>query len=253
MSAPLALDLQQPLTDGITTITTFIPKLIGFLIILIVGYFIAKIVSKVVAKLLQKVGFDEAVEKGPVKQALDKSSFDASDIVAKLVFYAIFIPFLAAAVGTLGIAALTQPLNAFILLIPKIIVAIIIIVVGGVVAGAAKKLIESALGGLSYGAALANGVGVLIMLIFVKAALDQVGIATTVTGPILIAILATVSGILIVGVGGGLIKPMQSRLEQSLTKASDEASKAKQEAQASKGQQRSEPSRAARSVRADGR
>lgn len=253
MSVPLALDLQQPVTDGFRSVATFIPKLLGFLIILIIGYVIAKVVSKIVSRLLEKVGFDKAVEKGPVKQALDKSSFDASDIVAKLVFYAIFIPFLAAAVGALGIAALTQPLNAFILLIPKIIVAIIIIVVGGVVAGAAKKLIDSALGGLSYGSALANGVGVLIMLIFVKAALDQVGIATTVTGPILIAILATVAGILIVGVGGGLIKPMQSRLEQSLTKASDEASKAKQQVQDSKeGQQRSEPSRAAASVRADG-
>ena len=102
--------------------------------------------------------------------------------------------------------------------------------IGGVIAGAAKKLIEGALGGLSYGAMLANGVSVLILLVFLKAALDQVGIATTVTGPLLIAILATVGGILIVGVGGGLIKPMQSRLEQSLTKASDEASRAKQEA-----------------------
>lgn len=233
MSAPLALDLEQPVTDGISSITTFVPKLVGFLVILLVGYFIAKIVSKIVSKLLEKVGFDQAVEKGPVKQALDKSKFDASDIVAKLVFYAIFIPFLAAAVGTLGIAALTQPLNAFILLIPKIIVAIIIIVVGGVVAGAAKKLIEGSLGGLSYGAMLANAVSVLILLGFVKAALDQVGIATTVTGPLLYAILGTVAGVIIVGAGGGLIKPMQGRWESMLTKAETESSNVKQQASSS--------------------
>lgn len=239
MSAPLALDLEQPVTEGISSITTFVPKLVGFLVILLVGYFIAKIVSKIVSKLLEKVGFDQAVEKGPVKQALDKSKFDASDIVAKLVFYAIFIPFLAAAVGTLGIAALTQPLNAFILLIPKIIVAIIIIVVGGVVAGAAKKLIEGSLGGLSYGAMLANAVSVLILLGFVKAALDQVGIATTVTGPLLYAILGTVAGVIIVGAGGGLIKPMQGRWESMLNKAETESSNVKQQASSSS------PSRAA--------
>jgi hypothetical protein len=34
-----------------------------------------------------------------VKKALAKSQYDASDIVAKLVFFAVFIPFLSMAVG----------------------------------------------------------------------------------------------------------------------------------------------------------
>jgi len=228
----VAVDLGSTVEDGVRTVTTFVPKLIGFLVILLVGYFIAKAIAKILDKVLEKVGFDAAVEKGPIKQALSKSQYDASDIVSKLVFYAIFIPFLSAAVGTLGIVALQRPLEQFIALIPQIIVAVIIIVVGGVVAGAVKKLIENTLGGLSYGTLLANGVSVLVLLVFLKAALDQVGVATTVTGPILIAILATVAGILIVGVGGGLIKPMQHRLEQSLTKASDEAKNAKSQVQA---------------------
>ena len=226
-----AVDFESTVTDGFRTVATFVPKLIGFLVILLIGFIIARVVAKILDKVLERVGFDAAVEKGPVKQALSKSKYDASDIVSKLVFYAIFIPFLSAAVGTLGINALQRPLEQFIALIPQIIVAVILVVIGGVVAGAAKKLIEGALGGLSYGKVLANGVSVLILLVFLKAALDQVGIATTVTGPILIAILATVSGILIVGIGGALITPMRGRLEQALTKASDEASTAKQQAQ----------------------
>jgi hypothetical protein len=47
-------------------------------------------------------------------------------------------------------------------------------------------------------------------------------VATTVTTPILVAVLATVAGILIVGVGGGLIKPMQARAEQWLSRAESE-------------------------------
>jgi len=232
MTQPLAaVDFSGAVTDGFRTVATFVPKLIGFLVILLVGYFIAKIVAKLVDKVLERVHFDEAVEKGPVKKALSRSQYDASDIVSKLVFYAIFIPVLSAAVGTLGIEALREPLAQFIALIPKIIVAVIIVVVGGVVAGAVKKLIEASLGGLSYGRFLADAVGVLVILGFLKAALDQVGIATSVTGPLLYAILGTVAGILIVGVGGGLIKPMQSRLEDALTKASDEAQAAKGQVQ----------------------
>ena len=227
MSAPLALDLEGPVTDGFRTVMTFIPKLLGFLIILLVGYFVAKLVAKVVDKLLERAGFDRAVERGGIKKALANSQYDASDIVAKLVFFALFIPFLSAAVGTLGIAALQEPLSAFIALIPRIIVAILLVVIGAVIAGTVKSFITNALGGLSYGKILANVASILVLLGFVKAALDQVGIATSVTGPLLYAILGTVAGVIVVGAGGGLIKPMQGRWESMLNKAETEGANAK--------------------------
>jgi hypothetical protein len=225
------MDIGNSVTAGFTTFMTFIPKLLGFLVILLVGYFVAKIVSKLVDKALERVGFDRAVEKGGIKKALANSQYDASDIVAKLVFFAVFIPFLSAAVGALGIQALQEPLSAFIALIPRIIVAIVLVVLGAVIAGAVKNLIQNSLGGLSYGKALANIASILILIGFVKSALDQVGIATTVTGPLLYAILGTVAGVVIVGAGGGLIKPMQHRWEDMLNKAEDETKNIKNEAQ----------------------
>jgi hypothetical protein len=223
MSAPLALDLETPVRDGFSTVATFIPKLVGFLVILLVGWFVAKLVAKLVDKGLEKAGFDRAVERGGIKKALVKSSYDASDIVAKLVFFAVFIPFLSAAVGTLGIRALEQPMAAFIALIPRIIVAVVLVVVGAVIAGTVKSFLSNTLGGLSYGNALATAASVLVLLGFVKSALDQVGIATTVTGPLLYTVLGTVAGVIVVGAGGGLIKPMQSRWESMLNKAESES------------------------------
>ncbi|MEX2289789.1 MAG: hypothetical protein WD794_05615 [Mycobacteriales bacterium] len=225
MSAPLALDLEGPVTDGFRSVATFIPKLLGFLVILLVGYVVAKLVAKLVDTLLERAGFDRAVERGGIKRALARSSYDASDIVAKLVFFAIFIPFLSAAVSALGIAALQQPLAAFIALIPNILVAIVLVVIGAVFASTVKTFLSNILGGLSYGTILANAASLLVLLLFVKSALDQVGVATTVTGPLLYAILATVAGVIIVGAGGGLIKPMQSRWEDLLSKAGDEKDK----------------------------
>ncbi len=229
-----AVDFGGAVTDGFRTIATFLPKLIGFLLILIIGYFIAKVISKVVAKLLQKVGFDKAVEKGGIKKALAKSNYDASDIVAKIVFFAIFIPVLSAAIGQLGIAALEAPLAEFIKLIPKILVAIVLVVIGAAIAGALKKLITDALGGLSYGSALGTAASALVLVLFVKAALDEVGIATNVTSAVLYTVLATIAGVTIVGVGGGLIGPMQSRWEQNLSKASQESTNIKSQMQSSK-------------------
>ena len=42
------------------------------------------------------------------------------------------------------------------------------------------------------------------------------------TTPVLIAVLATIAGILIVGVGGGLVRPMQQRWERALTRYDEE-------------------------------
>ena len=224
-----AVDVGGSVHDGLSAVATFVPKLVGFLLILIVGYLIAKFIAKLVDKLLEKVGFDGAVEKGGIKKALAKSSFDASDIVAKIVFFAIFIPVLSAAIGVLGIAALTAPLAAFIALIPKILVAVVLVVVGAALAGAVKSLISNSLGGLSYGNGLATAVGALIVVLFVKAALDEVGIATNVTNAVLYTALAIVAGVTIVGVGGGLVKPMQHRWDGILDKASQETQNIKQQ------------------------
>jgi hypothetical protein len=225
MSTTLAVDWDGAITDGFRDVATFIPKLLGFLLILIVGYVIAKLVAKLVDTLLERAGFDRAVERGGIKKALATSSYDASDIVAKLVFFAIFIPVLSAAIGVLGIAALQEPLAAFIALIPKIIVAIVLVVIGAVIASAAKAFIANALAALSYGRILANAAAVLILFGFVKAALDEVGIATVVTTALLYTVFAAVAGVIVVGVGGGLIKPMQSRWESMLNKADTEKDK----------------------------
>ena len=222
MSAPLAVDVETPVRAGLTSVATFIPRLLGFLVILVVGYVIAKAIAKLVDKGLEKAGFDRAVERGGIKKALAKSSYDASDIVAKLVFFAIFIPVLSMAFGVLGIVALQQPLAAFIALIPKILVAIVLVVIGALLAGVAKSFISTALGGLSYGNAVATAAAVLILFGFVKSALDQVGVATVVTTALLYTVFAAVAGVVVVGVGGGLIKPMQSRWENLLNKADEE-------------------------------
>ena len=223
-------NLENGLRDGISTIANFLPKLVLFLIILIVGLLIAKAISKAINALLEKVGFDRAVERGGVKKALEGSKMDASDILAKLVYYALALFVLQLAFGVFGPNPISDLLTEVIRFIPSLVVAIIILVVASAIAAGVKALVQNSLGGLSYGRTLANIASIFILFLGIVAALNQVGVATTVTTPVLIAILATISGVIIVGAGGGLIKPMQHRWEGYLTKAETEAPRIKQEA-----------------------
>ena len=127
------------------------------------------------------------------------------------------------AFGVWGPNAISDLIRGVVAWLPRAFIAIVIVVVAAAIANAVRDLVSGALGGLSYGKVLADLVAVFILALGVIAALNQVGIATTVTTPVLIAVLATVAGILIVGVGGGLVKPMQSRWDGWLDRAAEES------------------------------
>jgi hypothetical protein len=225
------MDFPAVLQDGLAAVIAFVPLALLFLLILVVGLIVAKVISKALDKLLEKVGFDRLVERGGIKKALAGSKLDASDIVAKIVYYTLVLFVLQFAFGVFGPNPVSDLLQGIIGFLPKIIVAIIIVVIASAIAAGAKGLIQNTLGGLSYGKLLGNVVAVFILFLGITAALNQIEVATTVTTPILIAVLAIIAGVIIVGAGGGLIKPMQARWEAMLTKAEEEAPKIQQHAQ----------------------
>ena len=226
--------MRDALRDGLTTIAEFVPKLALFLVILVIGIIIAKVIAKALNALLERTGFDRAVERGGIKRALSSSKMDASDIVAKLIYYTLLLFVLQLAFGVFGANPISRLIEDVIRFLPSLVVAIIILVVAASIAAAVKGLLENMIGGLSYGRALANIASAFIIFLGVIAALNQIGVATSVTTPVLITVLATIGGIAIIGVGGGLVRPMQQRWENWLNRAENEFPQAKAAAEAYK-------------------
>src|ERR671939_461818 len=224
-----AVDWESGVSSAWRNVIEFVPKLVVFVIILLIGWLVARVLQRVTNSVLERVGFDRAVERGGVGAALARSNYDASDIVAKLVYYAIWLIALQLAFGVFGPNPISNLLSQLVEWLPRLVVAIIIVVIAAAIAKAVKDLITAALGGLSYGKLLANIASVFILGLGVIAALNQVGIATAVTTPVLVAVLATIAGILVVGVGGGLVRPMQYRWERWLANAEAEAPRIRQQ------------------------
>ncbi|MEH1098999.1 mechanosensitive ion channel family protein [Micromonospora sp. CPCC 205561] len=217
------VDIGDAVADMWRSVLLFVPRAIAFIAILVVGWLIARAVLKIVDTVLERLNFDKAVERGGVKRALERTKYDASDILAKLAYYAVLLFTLQFAFGVWGPNAISDLIGGVVAWLPRAFVAIVIVVVAAAIANAVRDLVTGALGGLSYGKILADLVAVFIIALGVIAALNQVGIATTVTTPVLIAVLATVAGILIVGVGGGLVKPMQNRWDGWLNRMAEES------------------------------
>ena len=225
-------NVMTALRDGLSLVFTFVPKLLLFLIIFLIGFLIAKALRKAVNVILERVGFDKAVERGGIGRALASSKYDASDLIATLVYYAVILITLQLAFGAFGPNPISDLLSRIVAFLPSLAVAIIIVVIAAAIAAAVKDLITGAMGALSYGKVLANIASIFIIGLGVIAALSQIGVAVAVTLPVLITVLATVAGILVVGVGGGLITPMRQRWETILNRAEQEAPRAAAEARA---------------------
>jgi Conserved TM helix len=222
------------LGDAWASMATFLPKLVGFLLILIIGYFIAKAIANILDKVLERVGFDQAVERGGVGKALESSKYDASSILGKIVFYALFLFVLQLAFGVFGPNPISDLIRGVIAYLPNVFVAIVIVVIGAAIAAALKEVIEAALGGLSYGRALAFTASTLVLAVAVFAALDQLNIAPNIVNGLFYALLAIIVGSAVIAIGGGGIKTMGQYWERAAQKAEQESSSIKEEAQGSK-------------------
>jgi Conserved TM helix len=222
MNQPLAsFQISNSIQNLLDTVFHSIPKILVFLVILVIGWIVAKALGRIVDVVLRRIKFDHFVERGVVGQALARSNTDATTLISKIVYYAILLVTLQMAFGVWGPNPISTMLNAVVGWLPKAIVAIIIIVIASAIARVVKDLINGAIGGLSYGPFLASVASIIIALGAI-AALNQVGIAAAITQPILYTVLLTAGAVVAIGVGGGLIRPMQERWERMLSVAERE-------------------------------
>lgn len=226
------INIGQGIQDAWRQIATFVPRLVAFLVILFIGWIVAKALEKIVNKILDRVGFERAVERSGVRRWLERSKYDASSLLARIVFYAIILVTLQIAFSVFGPNPISALLTAVVAWPPMALVAIVIIVVAGAIARGVRDILNGALGGLSYGRWIATAAAVFIWALGIIAALNQIGVATTVTTPVLITVLATIGAIAAIGVGGGLVRPMQQRWERWLGRIEEEAPQAKAHAEA---------------------
>ena len=223
MAQPLAsVDVSQSFQNLLDTVVHAIPKILVFLVILVVGWLVARILARVADLILRRAHFDRFVERGVVGQALTRSHADATALIVRIAYYTILLIALQMAFGVFGPNPISAMLNAIVAWLPRAVVAIIIIVIASAIAKVVKDLIIGAIGGLSYGNLLASIASVIIIALGAIAALNQVGIAAGVTQPVLYTVLLTAGAVVAIGVGGGLIKPMQARWERMLSAAERE-------------------------------
>jgi hypothetical protein len=174
-----AIHVGDSVQRGLDNLFAFVPRLIGFLIVLAIGYVIARVVKGVLVKLLGKVGIDRALHTGSTGQYVNKVAPDVrpSSLIGSLAFWFLFLGAIAIAVSQLGIPALNNFVQAIGAYIPNIIAAVLIFVIAGAVAAAVGGLVARTMGDTPTGKVVGSVVPVLVMAIATFMILNQLQIA----------------------------------------------------------------------------
>ena len=99
IQAAPGLDITGPLTDTLRAILLFLPKFAAFVAIVVVGWVASRLIKMAVRRALVRLGFDRAVQRSAVSRALARTRNEASELVARLVFYALALVTLQIAFG----------------------------------------------------------------------------------------------------------------------------------------------------------
>ncbi len=140
----IGVSIVNALNDAVKLILTFIPRLVGFLVILLVGWLIATLVSKALTLLLRKVGFDRMSERIGLTRFEGRMGvhMDSAGILGKIVFWFILLIFLVPAADALGVPAVSNILNELVAYIPNVFVAILVLFLGALAGTVVADLVR---------------------------------------------------------------------------------------------------------------
>jgi Conserved TM helix len=188
-------DIGSSLQTALTGLLAFLPKLIGFLVILIVGYVVARIVKAIIVKVLDRFHLDRRLHESPAGNYVERFSPGASPsrLVGGVSFWIIFIFALTAAIGALRIPAVTAFMNQVLAYLPNVIVAVLIFVIAAAVAGAAAGLAHRTMGDTPTGDLVKTAVPALVLSVAFFMILTQLKIAPSIVEILFTAIVGALA------------------------------------------------------------
>lgn len=189
--------IQTSVANGIAILLAGIPKIIGFLIILIIGWFIATLIAKAVLALLHAIKFNELADRAGIANFVRDMGVntDSSGVLADIVKWFIRLIVLVAAFDALGLPEVATLLNRLLLWIPNLIVALVVLVIGGLLAKAVYGMVRGAAAeaGISSAPILGSLAKYAVWGFAFLVAINQIGVASTLVDTLFMGFVAALA------------------------------------------------------------
>ncbi len=144
------------LSDSLTEITHFLPRLLVTIVVLILGWMLAKVARTGIMRLLTLLKFDRATEKSGLETFLKHAEMEVSiaSIIGNLAYWMIILLMIVTVANSLGLQMVADLFNKVVLYIPNVIVAILVLVFGTILARFINRMVFAWLSNVEFSGAL---------------------------------------------------------------------------------------------------
>jgi len=183
MIQDIADALVQSWHNFATAFVLFVPRLVAATIIFAGGFVVALVVRRTIRRLLAWLHFDRLSLRTGASDMLRVAEMPTAEVlVARIVFWIVWIGFIVSAVDTLQFQPFQGLVGEFFRFVPRFLVALLVLSLGFLIGNFLWRatLLSSVNAGLPGARLLSGALRVLVIAIGAVMALEQLGLATTV-------------------------------------------------------------------------
>jgi hypothetical protein len=165
------------LRDTISSILTYLPRIVAAIVILVIGWILGRVIASVVRTIVDRVEIDRFTMRTPIGRMLGSESSVTNAFGKITAWYVYFLAILAAA-DALAIPVLSNWISTAVSYLPTFIAGLLVIVLGFIVADFVARAIERSrtASQTSYTGVFADGVRFFLYFTAVVVGLDTMGI-----------------------------------------------------------------------------
>lgn len=166
----------------LSSIGSFLPSLIGAVVILVVGFIAANLIGALLTRLLVSLRFNDLADRLEVNRFIRNTGvrLTAAEVVGQLGYWFVLIVAFLAAADTLGLNQVSAILGNILLYIPNVVVAIVILLAGALLGDLSANVVQGTVRTAKVATAetLSRVTRWSIIVFAALLALEQLGIAT---------------------------------------------------------------------------
>ncbi|MFC7204133.1 hypothetical protein ACFQJC_11460 [Haloferax namakaokahaiae] len=203
---PLQLTIPESLAQITVSILTFLPRLVGAILILLLGWIIGRLAARLIAGLADRVELDRAVLSTPLGDILGGTEQSVSHAFGTLAAWIVYAVAILAAANVLALALLSQWVALAVSYAPAFVAGLAVIVLGFVVADFVGDTIlrTRAATETSYTSVFAAGTRIFLYFTAIVIGLSTMGIEVAILFTIARAFAWGLAAAFAIGVGGAI-------------------------------------------------
>jgi hypothetical protein len=170
-----------------------LPAFLGAVLVFLIGYLVAKLLEGLVGRALTQVNLNQRLRTGQGGNLIQRAIPNPSGVLARFVFWAVFLFGISIAISVLGVPVLNDLVRSIYGYLPNVIAALLIFMVASAISAAVAALVRNTMGDTPTGRVVTTATPVVVMSLAMFMILNQLKIAPTIVTITYAAIVGSVS------------------------------------------------------------